>query len=135
MYIDSYDYDGKYLSWVVDGFAGYMKVLTGKFSATGHKGIMILKNSNIDLDFVKFILEPILRESAKGRKGDNGASEYTNVAPKVVENSTIKLPILENGNFDIETQKFISEKYLMIEQIKISIEEEFTKIEKLMVDY
>lgn len=135
MHIDTYDYDGEYLSWVVDGFAGYMKVLTGKFSATGHKGIMILKDSNIDLDYVKFILEPILRESAKGRKGDNGASEYTNVAPKVVENSVVKIPILEDGNFDIETQKEISKKYLMIEQIKISIEEELTKIEKLMVSY
>ena len=135
MHIDTYDYDGEYLSWVVDGFAGYMKVLIGKFSATGHKGIMILKDSNIDLDYVKFILEPILRESAKGRKGDNGASEYTNVAPKIVENLIIKIPILLNGSFDIETQKEIAKKYLIIEQIKISIEEELSKIEKLMVNY
>lgn len=135
MYIDTYDYDGEYLSWVVDGFAGYMKVLTGKFSATGHKGIMILKDSNIDLNYVKFILEPILRESAKGRKGDNGANEYTNVAPKVVENSIIKIPILLDGSFDIETQKEIAKKYLIIEQIKISIEEELSKIEKIMINY
>ena len=135
MHIDTYDYDGEYLSWVVDGFAGYMKVLNGKFSATGHKGIMILKALNIDLDYVKFILEPILRESAKGRKGDNGASEYTNVAPKVVENSIIKIPILLDGSFDIETQKSIAKKYLIIEQIKTSIEEELIKIEKLMVNF
>lgn len=134
MHIDTYDYDGEYLSWVVDGFAGYMKVLTGKFSATGHKGIMILKNSNIDLDYVKFILEPVLRELAKGRKGDNGASEYTNVAPKVVENSIIKIPILLDGSFDIETQKEIAKKYLIVEQIKISIDEELNKIERLMVN-
>ncbi len=135
IFIDTYDYDGEYLSWVVDGFAGYMKVLTGKFSATGHKGIMTLKDSNIDLDYVKFILEPILRELAKGRKGDNGASEYTNVAPKVVENAVIKIPILFDGSFDIETQKEIAKKYIMIEQIKILIEEELEKIEKLSVKY
>lgn len=135
MYIDTYDYNGKYLSWVVDGFAGYMKVLTDKFSATGHKGIMILKDLNIDLDYVKFILEPILRESAKGRKGDNGASEYTNVAPSVVKNSIIKIPILKNNNFDLKTQKSISKKYLLIEQIKASIEEELIKIEEMMVDF
>ena len=121
--------------YVVDGFAGYMKVLTGKFSATGHKGIMVLKDSNIDLDYVKFILEPILRELAKGRKGDNGASEYTNVAPKVVENSVIKIPILENGNLDLKTQKEISKKYLMIEQIKASIQDELIKIEKLIINF
>lgn len=134
MFIDTYDYDGKYLSWVVDGFAGYMKVLTGKFSATGHKGIMILKNSNIDLDYVKFMLEPILRESAKGRKGDNGESEYTNVAPKVVENSVVKVPILKNGDYDLDTQKSISQKYLLIEQIKANIEDELNKIEKLAIN-
>jgi len=133
MHIDTYDYDGKYLSWVIDGFAGYMKVLSGKFSATGHKGIMILKDSNIDLDYVRFILEPILRESSKGRKGDNGASEYTNVAPKIVETSSIKFPILLDGNFDIEIQKEIAKKYLMIEQIKISIEEELNKVWRLVV--
>ena len=135
MFIDTHDYDGEYLSWVVDGFAGYMKVLTGKFSATGHKGIMISKDSNIDLYYVKFILEPLLRELAKGRKGDNGASEYTNVAPSVVENSIIEIPILLSGDFDIETQKAITKKYLLIEQIKTSIEKELTKIEKLMVDF
>ena len=133
MHINTFDYDGKYLSWIVDGFAGHMEVLTGKFSATGHRGIMITKNSNIDLDYVKFILEPFLRESAKGRKGDNGTGEYTNVAPDVVKKSIIKIPILSNGGFDLEAQKLISQKYLMIEQIKYSINCELSKIEKLTI--
>lgn len=135
IFIDTYDYDGEYLSWVVDGFAGYMKVLNGKFSATGHKGIMVLKASNIDLDYMKFILEPMLRDSAKGRKGDNGASEYTNVAPIVVSNTMVKIPILFNGDFDIKTQKAISEKYKTIEQIKFLIEQELDKIEKLTIEF
>lgn len=135
MHIDTYDYDGKYLSWIIDGFAGHMEVLTDKFSATGHRGIMITENSNIDLDYVKFILEPILRESAKGRKGDKGASEYTNVAPNVVKNSIIKIPTTQDGKFNLETQKSIAQKYLLIEQIKLSIEEELSKIEKLIVTF
>lgn len=134
IFIDTYDYDGEYLSWVVDGFAGYMKVLKGKFSATGHKGILTPKSSKIDIDYVKFILEPILRDLAKGRKGDKGSSEYTNVAPSVVENATIQIPILPNGDFDIEAQREIAHKYQKIEEIKTTLQNEFAKIQKVTIE-
>lgn len=133
MFIDTYDYDGEYLSWVVDGFAGYMKVLKGKFSATGHKGILTPKSNTIDIDYVKFILEPILRDLAKGRKGDKGSNEYTNVAPSVVENAIIQIPILSNGDFDIETQHEIANKYQKIEEIKLTLQNEFSKIQKITI--
>jgi type I restriction-modification system DNA methylase subunit len=134
-HINSYDYDGKYLTWATNGFAGYIKVIYEKFSANGDRGILIPKFNELDLDYVKFLLEPILRRLAKGRKGDNGKDEFTKVYPSMVENVTIKLPILKNENYDLETQKEIAKKYLMIEQIKASIEEELNKIEKLMVDF
>lgn len=134
-FIDTYDYDGKYLTWATNGFAGYIKVIDEKFSANGDRGILIPKINDIDLDYVKFTLEPILRKLAKGRKGDNGEDEFTKVYPSMVEGSLIKLPTLHNSDFDIATQKTIAQKYLMIEQIKVSIEEELTKIEKLTVSY
>lgn len=134
-YINSYDYDGKYLTWATNGFAGYIKVIDEKFSANGDRGILIPKLNNIDLDYVKFILEPFLRKLAKGRKGDNGEDEFTKVYPSMVESVIIKIPILSDASFDIETQKEIAKKYLIIEQIKISIEEELNKIERLMVNY
>ena len=133
-YINSYDYNGKYLTWATNGFAGYIKVIDEKFSANGDRGILIPKYNELDLDYVKFALEPILRKLAKGRKGDNGEDEFTKVYPSMVKSVAIKIPILKNGNFDIETQKSIAKKYLIIEQIKTSIEEELTKIEKLMVN-
>jgi type I restriction enzyme S subunit len=134
MFIDTYDYEGEYLSWVVDGFAGYMKVLKGKFSATGHKGILTLKSNNIDIDYVKFILEPILRDLAKGRKGDKGSSEYTNVASSVVENAIIRIPTLHNGDFDLEAQQEIARKYKKIEEIKVTLQNEFTKIQNISIN-
>lgn len=125
MFIDTYDYDGKYLSWVVDGFAGYMKVLNGKFSATGHKGILTKKinNIDIDIDYVKFMLEPILRELAKGRKGDKGRGEYTNVSPSVVENAIISIPTLPNGDFDLEAQQAVVERYNVVNDLKTKTKE------------
>jgi len=118
MFIDTYDYDGQYLTWVVDGFAGYMRVLNGKFSATGHRGILTKRLENIDVDYVKSTLEPILRELAKGRKGDKGASEYTNVSSSVVENTVISIPILANGDFDVNAQQAIVEKHNVVNELK-----------------
>lgn len=134
-YINKYDYDGKYLTWATNGFAGYIKVIDEKFSANGDRGILIPKYDDLDLDYIKFILEPTLRKLAKGRKGDNGEDEFTKVYPSMVEKVIIKIPVLENGNLDLKTQKEISKKYLMIEQIKTFIQEELMKIEKLMINF
>jgi len=123
------------LTWATNGFAGYIKVIDEKFSANGDRGILIPKYNELDLDYIKFALEPILRKLAKGRKGDNGGDEFTKVYPSMVESVVIKIPILLDDSFDIETQKEIAKKYLMIEQIKVSIEEELNKIEKLMVNF
>jgi len=134
-YIDTFDYDGKYLTWATNGFAGYIKVINDKFSANGDRGILMPKVDNIDLDYIKFIIEPILRELAKGRKGDKGKDEFTKVYPSMVENVMITVPILENGDLDLITQKEIAEKYLKIEQIKSSIQNELEKIEKISIEY
>lgn len=134
-YVNTFDYDGKYLTWATNGFAGYIKVIDEKFSANGDRGILIPKDDNVDLEYMKFIIEPILRELAKGRKGDKGKDEFTKVYPSMVENVTITVPILENGNLDLNTQKEIAEKYLKIEEIKKYITEELGKIEKIPVEY
>ena len=134
-HIDTFDYDGKYLTWTTNGFAGYIKVIDEKFSANGDRGILIPKVDNIDLDYMKFIIEPILRDLAKGRKGDKGKDEFTKVYPSMVEDVTIVVPLLKNGNLDLNTQKEIAEKYLKIEQIKSSIQDELEKIEKISIEY
>ncbi|CAA6809039.1 MAG: Type I restriction-modification system methyltransferase subunit [uncultured Sulfurovum sp.] len=134
-YIDTYDYDGKYLTWATNGFAGYIKVLDEKFSANGDRGILIPKVDNIDIDYVRFTLEPSLRELAKGRKGDKGSNEFTKVYPSMVESVAMSIPVLENGNLDLITQQEAARKYQKIEQIKKLIEEELFKIETLVVEY
>ncbi len=133
IFVDTYDYDGKYLSWVVDGFAGYMKVLSGKFSATGHRGILTTKSKSVDIDYIKFVLEPILRECAKGRKGDKGSNEYTNVSPSVVENSIISIPILSNGDFDLDAQKVAVERYRVVSDLKTKAKEYEQTLKELIV--
>ena len=127
-FIDSFDYEGKYLTWATNGFAGYIKVLDERFSINGDRGLLIPKTDEIDIDYVKFTLEPLLRALAKGRKGDKGGDEFTKVYPSMVENTAISIPTLPNGNFDIQMQQTIAEKYNKIEEIKSLLSAELKKI-------
>ena len=54
---------------------------------------MVPKENRTDLDFdyMKFILEPIFRELAKGRKGDKGEKEFTKLYPSMLDD--VMVPI------------------------------------------
>lgn len=97
--INTYDFDGKFLTWATNGFAGYMKVINGKFSINGDRGIMIPKDKNISIEYVKYILEPQLRELAKGRKGENGEDEFTKLYISMIEKVKVRVP------FDINSER------------------------------
>jgi len=133
-YINSNDYDGQYLTWATNGFAGYMMLINDKFSINGDRGLLKPKKPNINLLYIKNIVEPKLRELAKGRKAENGSDEFTKVYPNMVEEVEISMPIDNNGNFDIETQKDIVDKILYVEDIKKSIEEYKLQIENLIIE-
>ena len=63
-YVDDVKYDGEYLTWVIDGLAGYMKIINEKFDITCHRGILIPKVDlkDISLEYIKYVLEPSFRE-------------------------------------------------------------------------
>lgn len=114
--IDTYDYDGRYLTWSTNGFAGTILVLDGKFSINGDRGILLPKDGRKDLDFdyMKFVLEPLFRELAKGRKGDNGEDEFTKVYPSMLTDVMVPVPVDTEGAIDLALQKEIAAKYLAI---------------------
>lgn len=122
-WIDTYDYDGKYMTWSTNGFAGTILVLDGKFSLNGDRGILLPKNgrTDLDLDYMKYTLEPIFRNMAKGRKGDNGEDEFTKLYPSMIGNVEVPVPVTKKGVVDFEAQVEIARKYKMIEQCKAEI--------------
>lgn len=128
-FIDTYDYDGKFMTWSTNGFAGTILIIDGKFSINGDRGILVPKNgrTDIDFDYIKFTLEPIFREMAKGRKGDNGENEFTKLYPSMLDNVMIPVPVNKNGNLDYDAQKEIATKYISVEQCKMEI------VEKLQI--
>lgn len=123
--INEYMYDGEYLTWAKDGLAGYIIHNIGKFSITNHRGILILKenNKNIDLEYIKIVLEPIFRKNIKGRLGIGEKNEYTTLSKDMIKNieEKIPIPINSSGNFDIEKQREISDMFKKIRRIKENI--------------
>ncbi len=120
-YIDAYDYDGDYLSWSTNGFAGTVIVLQGRFSINGDRGLLLPKSDNIDILYLRYVLEPIFRKLAKGRKGDRGEDEFTKLYPSMIANIEIPFPADENGDISLEAQKEIATTYDSVEQYRREI--------------
>lgn len=126
--INSYDYDGRYLTWASNGLGGYMKIINGKFSINGDRGLLIPKDDKILIDYVKYILQPILRNIAKGRRGENGKNEFTKVSTYMIKSVKIPMPIDDNGELDYNVQKKIAKKYEEMTQIKEILIEELEEL-------
>ena len=67
------------MTWATNGFAGYIKIIDGKFSINADRGLLKPKVKNLSIKYIKYLLEPLLRDMAKGRKGDKGKDEFTKV--------------------------------------------------------
>lgn len=137
-YINTFDFDGEYLTWATNGFAGYIKILTGKFSINGDRGILIPKKGkakSINLKYIRFVLEPILRELAKGRKGEMGVDEFTKVYPSMIEDIEIKLPVTPKGSIDITKQNEVSKKIEVIDNIRKELASRLDGILDVNIDF
>lgn len=83
--------------------------------------ILVPLVENIDLDYIRFTVEPILRSKIKGRMGHDGQNEFTKLPGGTIERVKISIPIKEDGSFDLEAQQEIANKYRKIQQINSSI--------------
>lgn len=138
--VDTADYDGEYLTWAKDGLAGYIMYHNGEFSITGHRGILIPNASfeNIELiclKYIAYVLEPIFRSSIKGRRGDKGKNEYTTLNKVMIMKikEPIPIPVDKNGNYDLEKQKELVQKYDQIEEIKKHLVDKITELTSIVV--
>ena len=135
--IDTYDYDGEYLTWAKDGLAGYLMLHNEKFSLTGHRGILLPteKCKNIDLKYIKYVLEPVFRANKKGREGDLGKNEYTTLNSDMIKKikDTIPIPVKEDGTYDIDKQIELSAKYEQIESIINELSNRITELTNIII--
>lgn len=120
-HIDTFDYDGEFLSWSTNGFAGTVIVLSGRFSINGDRGLLIPRAENIDILYLRYVLEPIFRGLAKGRRGDRGEDEFTKLYPSMIRDVEIPLPVDENGSISLSAQEEIAAMYDSAEQYRHEI--------------
>lgn len=98
-----------------------MMIHNESFSATNHRGVLIPHEDKlglIDLQYMKYTLEPLFRVAKKGREGDNGENEYTTLPPFMIADIMVPVPVDGQGNISLDAQKEIAAKYLAIEQCK-----------------
>lgn len=131
------EYSGEYLTWCIDGLAGYIMYHNEKFSITCHRGILLPTDKCVDIDlrYIKYVLEPIFRKRKKGREGDMGKNEYTSLKPIAIKRmtDTIPIPVSEDGKYDFQKQKELADKYEQIEEIKRSIAQKILTLSEIIV--
>jgi type I restriction enzyme S subunit len=118
--IDSYDFDGEYISWTTDGAnAGTVFYRSGRFNATNVCGLAKPKNSSISVKFFSYLLSTLAK---------NYVSYIGN--PKLMNNVFYSIPvkcpplaeqckiaeILETVDNAIEKTDAIIEKYRRIKK-------------------
>ncbi|MCD4744165.1 MAG: N-6 DNA methylase [Desulfobacteraceae bacterium] len=118
------------LGWNREGSVGYVFWHKHKFTTNDHhRPLMVMKEHNrkLDLDYLRRTVEDVLM--GQGFKWSKTASK------EKVEKLSIKIPINSKGEFDIEAQKQLSEKYKKIEEIKLAINQELDKIAAIEIKF
>lgn len=112
-----------------------MMVHNTPFSATNHRGILIPKTADVDLNYMKFALEPLFRQAKKGRVGDNGENEYTSLPPFMLKNIEVGIPVDETGKIKVDLQREIAEKHLAVEQYRHEVLEKLDILLQQRIEY
>ena len=118
------------LAWNREGSVGYVFWHKDKFSTNDHHRPIHIKSiyeKFLDKNFLRFELQKTIMK--EGFVWSKTASK------EKVEKLSIPIPINSKGEFDLEAQKEIAEKYRKIEQIKKSISAELDKIANIEIDY
>ena len=127
-YIKSFKYDETLLTWVTYGNSGHINLRSGKFNIGRNNCGLRPLTRDIDLEYVKYIAEPIFIENVKGEK-------QKSLPQSIVKKLQIPFPVTPKNRIDLVAQKELSNKYKKIEQIKKSILDELDRISKTEIDF
>ena len=91
---------------------------------------------NIDLKYIKYVLEPLFRAHKKGREWDLGKNEYTTLNSDMIKKitETIPIPIKDDGSFDIKMQKELASRYEQIDEIKTELAQHIISLTDITIN-
>ena len=131
-YMNIYDYDGEFLTISINGLAGKITIFNERFSTNADRVVCVPENG-IDIHYVMYVAEPILRNKNKGRKGDLGKNEFTKLTPDMIKSTKIPIPMTKDNKFDLEKQIELSAKYEKIKTIKDELVKRITELTDIVI--
>lgn len=122
-HVDEFEYDGHFLTWVMNGYGGRVQEISGRFSANRDRGIFVPKEGIEipDLTYLRFTMEPQLVAAAVGRRVDGRLNEYTKIYPETAKEVTIQLPLTPSGKFDYVRMSELGAKFRRIESAQSAV--------------
>ncbi|TKD15788.1 hypothetical protein FBT96_15335 [Rhodobacter capsulatus] len=122
-HIATYDHEGPLLTWVMNGYGGRMQEVSGFFSATRDRGILLSKEGvqAPDLTYVRLAAEPQLVAAAVGRVVDGRRNNYTKLYPDDAGKVTFPVPVATDGSIDYTAMATIGEKLRRIEAARTAV--------------
>ena len=124
--INSYDHDVECLTWTTDGtYVGTVYHRNTKFSMTTHCGALIPKTKKLYLPYFQAILNKTLNKYYVGEGSNKRITVY------IIKDVSVPIPINSDGEFDIEKQKEIADRYIKLEEAKIKLQEEMKILSKV----
>ncbi len=92
-YINSYDYDGEYITWTTDGAnAGSIFYRNGKFSITNVCGLLKVRVSDVNAKFLSYILATVAKKYVSSGMGN------PKLMSNVMENVKVQIPLMIEQN-------------------------------------
>jgi hypothetical protein len=122
-YVDTFDYEGHMLTWVMNGYGGRVQEVSGKFSANRDRGVLVPRESVAvpDLTYLRYAMEPIFVASAVGRRVDGRKNDYTKLYPEEAMEQRIPVPVDEGGRHDYAKMKALGARLRRIEAAQAAV--------------
>lgn len=92
-HINTYDYDGEYITWTTDGAnAGSIFYRNGKFSITNVCGLLKVKAADVNTKFIAYILATVAKKHVSAGMGN------PKLMSNVMANVKVQIPPLDEQN-------------------------------------
>jgi hypothetical protein len=123
-HVDSFDYDGPFLTWIMNGYGGRVQEVRGRFSVTRDRGVFVPLEDvpTPDLTYMRFAMEPQLVAAAVGRRVDGRLNEYTKIYPGTAEEVLVSLPVSPEGDYDYARMEEIGAKLRRVEAAQAAVQ-------------
>ncbi len=121
--IDSFDYEGDHLTWVMNGYGGRIQEVSGKFSANRDRGVLVPKKDVRvpDKTYLRYSMEPVFVAAAVGRRVDGRRNDYTKLYPSTALEQMIPIPLDRNGAYDYAKMDELGARLRRIEAAQAAV--------------